>query len=342
MLMIGNLQIEPPYVMAPIAGYTDSPFRMIARSEGAGLVYTELVSADALIHANKKTLVLMRHSRQERPLVIQLLGKDPETLVRASAAAVDAGADIIDLNLGCPARNVVAHGSGAALLKNPDRVREIVTEMRKAVNVPLTIKIRTGWDEGSKNVLSIVGIANECGVDAIAIHLRTRAQGFKKGIDLQSLVEAVRHSSIPVIGNGDILTPADARNMMDASGCAGVMVGRGALGAPWLFRMIGDYVDRGSFLLPPLSRVREILLEHLDLMASFYGETKGVKLFRKHLVHYSRGGPSSPLRGARHSSDFRAKAVTIDKHVPLIKLINEYFDYLTEVDHVQDKSTHTF
>lgn len=316
--------------MAPIAGYTDSPFRRLVREAGAGLVYTELVSSEALVRRNVKTMALMRHSPEERPLSVQLLGKDPGTLAWAAVAAVDAGADIVDLNLGCPAHKVVTHGSGAALLKSPELVKEIITEMRKSVAVPLTIKTRTGWDEGSKNLLRIVEIANECGIDAVAIHLRTKTQGFKKGIDMKSLTDAVRFSRIPVIGNGDIATPQDAKAMMETSGCAGVMIGRGALGVPWIFRLTGDYLQNGQLELPSLRKVRDTMLRHLELMVGLYGEAKGVRLFRKHLVHYSRGGPLSPLSGARYSSDFRAKAVIVDKHRDLVKLIERYFDFLME------------
>lgn len=334
MLNIGHIQLDSPLVMAPIAGYTDSPFRRIVKATGAGLVYTELISADALVHTNKKTLLLLQHSPEEKPLSVQLLGKDPGILVKASEIAVALGADIIDLNLGCPAHNVVNNGAGSALLKKPELVKEILTAMRKALKVPFTIKTRTGWDSSSKNILQIVALANEQGVDAMAIHLRTKAEGFKKGIDMQSLIDAVRHSRIPVIGNGDIITPLDAKNMMDESGCAGIMIGRGVLGAPWIFKLTKDYIQNNRFELPSISYVRDILLRHLNLMVEFYGEIKGVKLFRKHLVHYSRGGIISPLSHARYSSDFRAKTVIIDKHGVLIKVINEYFDFLMEANHV--------
>ncbi|MCL5277024.1 MAG: tRNA dihydrouridine synthase DusB [Deltaproteobacteria bacterium] len=322
--------------MAPIAGYTDSPFRRIVGEAGAGLVYTELISSDALVRRNGKTMVLLRHSPAERPLNVQLLGKDPGTLVDAAMAAIDAGADMIDLNLGCPARTVVANGAGAALLKEPGLVKEIMTEMRKAIAVPFTLKTRTGWDDSSKNILQIVETANECGIDAIAIHLRTRAQGFKKGIDMQDLVGAVRASRVPVIGNGDILTPQDAKAMMEVSGCAGVMIGRGALGAPWIFGLAGDYLQHGRSELPSLEYVRDTMLRHLGLMVEFYGEAGGVMRFRKHLVHYSRGGPVSPLSGARYSSRFRAESVMVDKYEVLVKLIGGYFDSLMESSRVQN------
>jgi len=334
MLKIGKFLIKYPYIMAPIAGYTDSPFRRIVKTLGAGLVYTELISADALIHNNQKTLRLMAHTVTEKPLVIQLLGNNIDTLVKASQIAISHGADIIDLNIGCPAHNVVANGSGAALLKKPELLKEIIIEMRKAISVPFTIKTRIGWDEHSKNILQIVDIANEHGVDAIAIHLRTKTQGFKKGIDINSLIEAVRISKIPIIGNGDILTPMDAKYMMDISGCAGVMIGRGAIGNPWIFNMIIDYIEKGVYSLPSVITVKQIMLSHIGMMIEFYGERNGVKLFRKHLVHYSKGSSISPLMNARHSADFRANAMKIETFEPLVSLINEYFDYLTEMNNV--------
>lgn len=334
MLRIGNLQLKYPYIMAPIAGYTDSPFRRIVMNMGAGLVYTELVSAEALVRNNKKTLMLMTHTPEEKPIAVQLLGNNIDTLVKASQTAIAGGADIIDLNLGCPARKVVANGSGAALLKKPDSIREIIIEMRKAINIPFTIKTRIGWDEGSKNILQIVDIANEHGIDAIAIHLRTKTQGFKKGIDMQSLIEAARISKIPVIGNGDILSPHDVKYMIETSGCAGVMIGRGALGNPWIFQMLVDYMKENTYSLPSLSTIKNIMIWHVSMMNEFYGEIKGIKLFRKHLVHYSKGGPVSPLTGARYIADFRAKAVTIERLEPLINLINTYFGSFTGADNV--------
>ncbi len=334
MLKIGTIEINQPVVMAPIAGYSDSPFRRVVKGMGAGLVYTELISAEALIHNNKKTMMLLMHAPEEKPIVVQLLGNNIDVLVKASQIAMAGGADIIDLNLGCPARNVVANGSGAALLKKPELLREIIIEMRKAITIPFTVKTRIGWDDGSKNILQIVDIANEQGVDAIAIHLRTKTQGFKKGIDMQSLIDAVKISRIPVIGNGDILTPLDARSMMEQSGCAGVMIGRGAIGNPWIFRMIVDAMQKGVYVLPSLPTIRDIMIKHAQLMSEFYGENKGIKLFRKHVVHYSKGGPVSPLTAARYSSDFRAKAVIIEKLEHLIDLINNYFGYLIEAGNV--------
>ena len=334
MLKIGTIEIQQPYVMAPIAGYTDSPYRRIVRSTGAGLVYTELISAEALVRGNKKTKMLMEHTPEEKPIAVQLLGNKIDTLVRASQIARDGGADIIDLNIGCPARNVVANGSGAALLKKPELLREILIEMRKAITIPFTVKTRIGWDEVSKNILQIVDIANESGVDAMAIHLRTKTQGFKKGIDMQSLTDAVKISRIPVIGNGDILSPLEAKSMIEQSGCAGVMIGRGAIGNPWIFQMIVDYLQKGTYVLPALSTIRGIMIKHIRMMSTFYGEQKGIKLFRKHLVHYSKGGPVSPLTGAKYSSDFRAAAVTMEGLEPLIQLINSFFDRFVEAGNV--------
>ncbi len=328
MLKIGTILLKHHAVMAPLAGYTDSPFRRLVCGMGSGLVSTELISAEALVHNNQKTMMLMAHTTQEKPFAVQLLGNNTDALVRASQIAIGSGADIIDLNLGCPARNVVANGSGAALLRTPERIREIIREMRAAIPVPFTVKTRLGWDETSKNILQIVDIANEQGVDALAIHLRTRQQWFKKGIDLQSLADAVKLSKIPIIGNGDILTPDDARTMLEASGCAGVMIGRGAIGNPWIFQMIVDSQQKGEYRVPSLQDVRDVMIKHVRMMHEFYGEPKGVKLFRKHLVHYSRGGPVSPLTGARYSADFRAKAVTTEGLEPLVELINAYFDHL--------------
>jgi len=342
MLKIGGIQLSQPYIMAPIAGYTDSPFRRMVKKAGAGLLYTQLISANALIHNNEKTLTLLKHLPEEKPIAVQLLGRDIDVLIKASQTAMDAGADIIDLNLGCPARNVVNNGTGSALLKNPELIKEIITAMRKAIPIPFTIKTRTGWDENSKNILQIVDIANEQMVDAIVIHLRTKNQGFRKGIDIQSLTDAVKRSDIPVIGNGDISTPEDVKRMMETSGCAGVMIGRGALGAPWIFRLTIEYMQKEKFNLPSILAVRDIILEHLNLMAKFYDETKCVKLFRKHLVYYSKGGAVSPLLTAPGSSALRAGALTTDKLEYLIKLINEYFKYLMEIEHVQNKVTYSF
>lgn len=331
MLKIGNIVLSHPYIMAPIAGYTDSPFRRIVKNCGASLVYTELISADALVHNNSKTMLILRHFQQEKPIVVQLLGNKIDTLIKASQIAISFGADIIDLNVGCPARNVVNNGSGSALLRTPKILKEILIEMRKVIPIPFTIKTRIGWDENSKNILQVVDLANECKLDAIAIHLRTKTQGFKKGIDIQSLIDSVKISKIPVIGNGDILTPEDAKRMIEVSGCDGIMIGRGAIGNPWIFQMIIDYLEKGAYIVPSLSFVREIMISHLKMMCEFYGEIKGVKLFRKHLVHYSKGSSISPLMSARYSTNFRSKAMTIERLENILMLINEYFNYLTEV-----------
>ncbi len=328
MLMIRDLAFQNPFIMAPIAGYTDSPFRRMVKSYGASLVYTELLSADAIVHSNKKTLALMSHLKEEKPLTVQLLGKEPGILVHAARIAIASGADIIDLNMGCPASNVVNNGSGAALMKAPELVREIIKEMRAGITVPFTIKTRIGWDDKSKNVLQILEIANEEGIDAIAIHLRTKMQGFKRGIDMQTLTDAVKISRIPVIGNGDILTPYDAKFMLEQSGCAGIMIGRGALGAPWIFGLLNEYMENNSFTLPELTLVKNNIIRHLNFMIGYYGEEQGVKLFRKHLVHYSKGSEISPLLRAPNSSDFRSHAVLISDAGSLFKLIDQYFYYL--------------
>jgi tRNA-dihydrouridine synthase B len=265
--------------LAPMAGVTNVPFRLVARECGAGRLTSEEIDARALLADNAQTLVLARHVPEERPLAIQLLGADPDVLAEAARRCESAGADGIDLNMGCPVAKIVAKGQGAALMRDPLLAGVIFRTMRKAVTVPLTVKIRGGWDDHHVNAVDIARIAEAEGVDAITVHPRTRSQQYTGRAPwdvVASVVDAVR---VPVVGNGDVTSVADARAMQSATGCAAVMIGRAALGAPWIFR--GVDVDRDE-------RAR-VIRRHAALIAEHLPDRLALVQLKKHLVWYSRG-----------------------------------------------------
>jgi len=288
-LKIGPLQLYNPLLLAPLSGISDFPFRLLAKEQGCALVFTEMISAEGLSRNAKATLKLLKSLPKERPLGVQIFGPKPETLAEAARVIQEWGGDLIDINMGCPVRKVVHGGSGAALLKEPARIREIVEVVRKATSLPLTIKIRTGWDEKNKNFLEIGKIAEDCGVDAITLHGRARSQGY--GVkanweDIRVLKEAVK---IPVIGNGDILGAPSLPGFLAYTGCDGAMIGRGAYGNPWIFSQGFSLLRGVPPLEPSLEERSEVILRHLTLMGEWKGKIHGLREFRKHLIWYTRG-----------------------------------------------------
>ncbi len=286
----GGIKIESPLFLAPIAGYTDSPFRRIARTHGAGLVVTELVSAEGLVRNNPKTMDLLRFDESERPLGIQLFGNDPAVMGDAAASAGRYRPDFIDINLGCPARRVCNTGSGAALLRDPERVFGIVRSVRAGTSLPVTAKIRLGWDSGSMNYAETVTAVREGGASAIFVHGRTREQKYGGMADWDAIAEISAMAGIPVAGNGDIRSFGEAHARMKDSGCAAVMIGRGALGNPWIF----------SGKEPSIGEIISQISAHCDFMEQFYG-SYGVVLMRKHLTSY--------IHGMKNASHVRSRLV---------------------------------
>lgn len=287
-MQIGRLHLTNNIVLAPMAGITDLPYRLIMKRFGAGLVFTEMVSANGLIRAGRRTRELLRSDPAERPLGIQLFGADPAVLAEAARLVGDAG-DLLDLNLGCPVNKVVRSGAGSALLRDPLKIGRVVAAVVRASELPITVKIRSGWDAGSVTFLEVGRIAEAEGAAAVTLHPRTRAQGFGGHSDWRQIAELKAALHIPVLGSGDIFRAEDALTMLATTGCDGIMIGRGGYGNPWLIRDILQ-LQAGGLPLPPTPRERlDVARGHLEQVVIRFGAAKAVREMRKHLCWYSRG-----------------------------------------------------
>ena len=322
MLKIGNLSLENYLIMAPMAGITNPPFRRIVKRLGAGLVVTEMVSAVGLSRNHEKTLRYLKSDPQEKPLSVQIFGADPQIMAMAAEMAIQRGADMVDINMGCPARKVIKNGSGGALLRNPTAVHRMVTAVRKACTVPLTVKIRAGWSAEEANFLEIAGIIEDAGADAVTVHPRFVKQGFSGQADWRIIRKVKDKLAIPVIGNGDVFKPELALQMRKETGCDGVMIGRGALGNPWIFRHILD-LEKGLEVRPPeLSERKEVILSHFNHLSQIIGEERASKLMRGQLLWYTKGLP--------HSSRFRGAFTGIRDVHTMMAALDQYFESLME------------
>ena len=297
-LSIGSVTLENNVILAPMAGVTDLPFRVLCREMGCGLVCTEMVSAKAILHNNRNTDKLLEISSKERPAAVQLFGSDPEIMSAMAARIEDGPFDIIDVNMGCPVPKVVGNGEGSALMRDPKRVEAILSAMVRALKKPVTVKFRKGFNDDEVNAVEIARIAESCGAAAVAVHGRTREQYYSGKADWEIIRRVKEAVSIPVIGNGDIFTPEDAKRMMEETGCDGVMVARGAKGNPWIFKRINHYLDTGELLPPPtMEEKKAMILRHAGMQVELKGEFTGIREMRKHVAWYTAGCPgSSSLR----------------------------------------------
>lgn len=277
-------------ILAPMAGVCDQPFRLLCREQGCDILYSEMVSAKAIYYNNRNTIPLLSMDEREKPFGLQLFGSEPELMAEMAKRIQDNGYSFIDVNMGCPVPKIVNNGEGSALMKNPLLIGKIVESMSKAISIPLTIKIRSGWDDDHINAPEIAHIAEECGAAAVAVHGRTRQQYYQGEADWNVIAQVKQACSIPVIGNGDIRTPQDIVRMREQTGCDAFMIGRTARGNPWIFRDMKYYMEHGCLPeRPDAHAVKSMILRHARLMTEFKGEFTGVHEMRKHVAWYSAG-----------------------------------------------------
>ena len=304
-MKIGNVELKNNIFLAPMAGVTDLPFRILCKEMGCGLVYSEMVSAKGILYGSKNTEKLLEVDESERPVAVQLFGNDPEILGAMAKKIEPYNIDIIDVNMGCPAPKIVKNGEGSAVTLNPERVGEIVHSLVTSQKKPVTIKFRKGFDDDHINAVEIAKIAEANGASAVAVHGRTREQFYSGKADWDIIKEVKNAVSIPVIGNGDIVTPEDAKRMFDYTGCDAIMIGRGAQGNPWIFKRIVHYMETGEILPEPTAKERvEKALRHAKMLIEYKGEYIGVREMRKHLSWYIKGcSGASELRGLINTAE---------------------------------------
>ena len=322
---IGGVAVPNNIFLAPLAGITDFPLRRLCRRFGAGLVVSEMISSQAIVRNNRRAAKMASTSREEYPLMVQISGSDPEIMAGAARMNQELGAAIIDINMGCPQRKIVKTGAGAALMKTPELAHKIIHSVIDAVNCPVTVKMRLGWDSSSCNVVELAQAASEAGVAMITVHGRTRSQMFSGQADWEAIAAVVQAVECPVIANGDITTPQDAFECLDITGAHGIMIGRGALGRPWLFKQVISFLEDATELsVPSLSEQYSIVREHLNGLVDFYGRKTALWLSRKHMAWYSKG-----LRGSSRFRKLVNYAQNIDE---VFRFAEEYYRWLEQHD----------
>lgn len=317
MMQIGTVKLANPVILAPMAGVTDLPFRLLVKEMGCGLVYTEMVSDKGLIYQNEHTLEMLKIDERERPVALQIFGSEPEPMAKAAKIVEKAGADIIDINMGCPTLKIVKNGEGSALMRTPELAYSIIASVVEAVNIPVTVKIRKGWDDSSVNAVEMAMLAEKAGAAAISVHGRTREQFYSGEADW-SIIKAVKENvAIPVNGNGDVRTPEDAVRLRSETGCDGIMIGRAAQGNPWLFRQVTQYLSTGKLLPGPTMAERfEMTLRHLEMLVAYKGEHIGIREMRRHAAWYTKGLP--------HSAELRLRFNQAETREDFTAILNEF------------------
>ena len=321
---IGNVEIKNQVVLAPMAGISNTAYRQIIKEMGAGLIFAEMVSDKALVYGSEKTFDLLKMSDMERPIAQQIFGSDVDSFVKSAKLVEDKmHPDIIDINMGCPVPKVaIKSQAGSALLKNPDKIKEIVSAVVKAVSVPVTVKIRSGWDANSVNAVEVAKVIEEAGASAITVHGRTRAQGYSGNADWNIIKQVKEMVSIPVIGNGDVTSAEKAKEMLDFTGCDAVMIGRGVLGNPWLINECVSYLESGIIPLKPSAREKiEMLKRHYQLLVDSTSEKQAILEIRTHALWYIKGMPKSAY--------IKNKICKTKNSEDLFKILN---DYLGDLD----------
>lgn len=316
-MKIGNLILENPLFLAPMAGVTDKAFRMITKPFGPAMMYTEMVSGKGLHYKSQRTAQLLHAEEAEGPVAAQIFGHEPEIMGSIAEEALRFGAVMVDINMGCPAPKIVKNGDGSALMKNPDLAGEIIAAVVRAVNVPVTVKIRKGWDDGSVNAVEMAKTAEQNGAAAVTIHGRTREQFYSGKADLDIIRQVKGAVSIPVIGNGDITDGVSAAKMMEETGCDGLMIGRAAQGNPWIFSQVLAYLQDGTILPPPSAAERvAVAKKHLSRLVLYKGEHRGIQEGRKHMAWYFKG-----VKGGAHLRDAFHKANTLAQMTDILDAV---------------------
>jgi len=318
-MRIGPYLLKNNLIVAPMAGVTDRPFRMLCKSMGAGMAVSEMVSSNSLLYGSEKTKRRANHEGEVDPISVQIVGADPNMLARAAQYNVDEGAQIIDINMGCPAKKICNVMAGSALLQDETLVARILEAVVGAVAVPVTLKMRTGWDKQNRNAIRIAQIAEASGIQALAIHGRTRACAYTGDAEYDTITAVKANVNIPVIANGDITTPEKARYVLQQTGADAVMIGRAAQGRPWLFREIEHFIKTGTHLpAPQVDEVHRVLLKHVYELYSFYGEHTGLRVARKHISWYTKG-----LVGSAH---FRHHMNQLESSAEQLMAVSDFFD----------------
>jgi len=322
-MQIGSHTLKNGLVVAPMAGVTDRPFRMLCKKMGAGLAVSEMVTSNSLLYGSEKTLRRANHEGEVDPISVQIAGSDPKMMADAARHNVDNGAQIIDINMGCPAKKICNVMAGSALLRDESLVAQILKAVVNAVEVPVTLKIRTGWDRQNKNAIQIARMAQDIGVQALTIHGRTRADLYTGDAEYDTIAAVKKAIHIPLIANGDITTPEKARFVLDYTQADAVMIGRAAQGRPWIFREIEHFLNTGTHMLAPtVQEIRQVMLEHLHDLYAFYGDLTGMRIARKHISWYTKG-----LAGSAH---FRHHMNTLQCISSQLQAIEDFFAELEQ------------